>query len=110
MNTLTYTNPVWNDYFADPFVLKHEGEYWAYGTGPPCGWRIFRFCARKDLVHWEALAGALEPLRNPPRTQYWAPEVAFRDGTFYFIIRRLTAAGPQGHRLRVATASHPAGP
>jgi hypothetical protein len=29
----TYTNPVWHGYFADPFVLRHEGVYYAYGTG-----------------------------------------------------------------------------
>src|SRR5205085_5871374 len=30
----TYTNPVYADYFADPFVLRHEGRYYAYGTAP----------------------------------------------------------------------------
>ena len=35
--TLTYTNPVWPGYLADPFVLKWEGEYYAYGTGSNAG-------------------------------------------------------------------------
>jgi hypothetical protein len=25
--TTTYTNPVWPEVFADPFVLLHEGVY-----------------------------------------------------------------------------------
>ena len=29
----TYTNPVWPGYFADPFVLRWEDRYVAYGTG-----------------------------------------------------------------------------
>ena len=32
---ITYTNPVWPHYFADPFVLRvAHGEYYAYGTAP----------------------------------------------------------------------------
>ena len=30
----TYTNPVWPEYFADPFVVRWEDRYVAYGTGP----------------------------------------------------------------------------
>jgi GH43 family beta-xylosidase len=30
----TYRNPVYPDIFADPFVLRHEGVYYAYGTAP----------------------------------------------------------------------------
>lgn len=110
MNELTYTNPVWNGYFADPFVLKHEGEYWAYGTGAAVEGRQFPVLRSLDLVHWEAAGGALEPLRNPDRTQYWAPEVAFRDGTFYLYYSAAHGKGPQGHRLRVATSDRPQGP
>ena len=29
---LRYQNPVWPGYFADPFVLRHGDEYFAYGT------------------------------------------------------------------------------
>ena len=37
MNERTYTNPVYGGYLGDPFVLKHNGEYYAYGTGPDDG-------------------------------------------------------------------------
>ncbi len=32
---LTYTNPIYDRYFADPFVWRHEGTYYAIGTGRP---------------------------------------------------------------------------
>ena len=31
---MNWTNPVYPYYFADPFVWKHEGRYYAVGTGP----------------------------------------------------------------------------
>ena len=27
---MTYSNPVHDGYFADPFVLRHKGTYYAY--------------------------------------------------------------------------------
>lgn len=107
---LEYQNPVWDGYFADPFALKHNGEYWAYGTGKTAAdGRRFPVLHSKDLVHWEYLGGALEPLRRPSRRHYWAPEVAFHNGTFYMYYSAAGDGGDQGHRLRVATADHPAG-
>ena len=32
--TLTYKNPIYPGYFADPFVWRYHGEYYAVGTGP----------------------------------------------------------------------------
>ena len=31
--TRTYTNPVYEGYFADPFVWEYQGVYYAIGTG-----------------------------------------------------------------------------
>ncbi len=31
---IVFQNPVYNRYFADPFVWKHNGKYYAVGTGP----------------------------------------------------------------------------
>ena len=33
MREVTYTNPVYPEYFADPFVWKFEETYYAIGTG-----------------------------------------------------------------------------
>jgi beta-xylosidase len=105
----TYTNPVYSAYFADPFVLGHEGVYYAYGTGAAThvNARVFEVLRSTDLVHWESLGGALEPLEGEWR-DYWAPEVAFRDGLFYMYYS--AGVGDVGQRLRVAIAERPQGP
>lgn len=100
---------MWPGYFADPFVLKHNGEYWAYGTDPVnAEGKRFPVLHSKDLVNWEHLGGALEPLDDEFQ-DYWAPEVAYRNGTFFMYY---SAAGEEdtAHRLRLATADRPQGP
>ncbi len=105
---LTYTNPVYDRYFADPFVLWHAGRYYAYGTGPAGPDRMqFPVLTSANLVQWEFVGWALLPL--PEADQYWAPEVALSDGVFYMYY---SADGIEGrdHQLRVATSVHPTGP
>lgn len=115
---LTYTNPVFPGYFADPFVLKvtrHSGSgnamYYAYGTGhgiEPDG----RWCPvlhSEDLVHWTYLGGAITPL-DPPHQGYWAPEVAERDGRFYLYYSAASGATDDTQQLRVAVSDRPEGP
>lgn len=106
---LTYQNPVWPGYFADPFVLRTGDEYFAYGTGSDAGdgrqsdGRVFPVLRSRDLVNWTLVGGALEPLTSTKPVAYWAPEVAERDGRFYLYYAA-------DMRLRVAVAEHPAGP
>lgn len=109
----TYSNPVWPGYMADPFVLRHDGVYYAYGTGSSAGdvlknGRVFQLLRSTDLAQWDDLGGALEPLPNGANAAYWAPEVAFRDGVFYMYYSTPTDEGT--HRLRLATSTNPEGP
>jgi beta-xylosidase len=112
--TLRYTNPVWQGYMADPFVLRRQDAYYAYGTGGPeadgrqADGNFFPLLRSADLVHWEYLGGALRPLRDGGPA-YWAPEVAERDGRFFLYYSTGGRAG-EGHKLRVATADRPEGP
>ncbi len=107
--TPAYRNPVWPGYFADPFVLRVGGEYFAYGTGSDAGngrqadGRVFPVLHSRDLVQWTHLGGALEPLGSTASTAYWAPEVAECDGRFFMYY----AADMW---LRVAVADQPSGP
>ena len=103
----TYTNPVYDGYLGDPFVLKHNGEYYAYGTVPQGG-RTIPVLHSRDLVDWRRLGDALT-LRDDAFEALWAPEVAYDNGTFYMYYSAGGAEG-QGHRLRVATATRPTGP
>ncbi len=104
---VSYTNPVFDQYFADPFVLHHEGQYYAYGTGPlSSDGRAFPVLRSSDLVNWKQHGWALIP---PGGDEYWAPEVAFYDGTFYMYYSAHGIDG-QDHQLRVATSRDPLGP
>lgn len=109
---LTYANPLWEGYLADPFLVHWQGYYYAYGTGPADReGRRFPLLRSSDLRTWEYLGGALESLTHlAPDAHYWAPAVAERDGTFYLYYSASPAEDVTQHRLRVATASHPAGP
>jgi GH43 family beta-xylosidase len=104
----TYTNPVYDGYLADPFVLRVEDSYYAYGTAPgaPDG-RQFPVLRSRDLVHWENRGYALAPVGGAD--DFWAPEVAHDDSMFYMYY---SAHGIQGndHQLRVAVSRTPAGP
>jgi arabinan endo-1,5-alpha-L-arabinosidase len=112
---MRYQNPVWDGYFADPFVLRVADEYYAYGTGGPADngrqadGRMFPLLHSTDLVHWVQLGGALTPLNDPAKPAYWAPEVAYANGRYYLYY---SAGGCEGenHHLRVAVSDSPAGP
>ena len=114
--TLTYKNPVWPGYFADPFVLRWRGEYFAYGTGetrePAAadGASIFAILHSRDLVHWERVGAAFAPRPSEERNAFWAPEVAERDGRFFLYYSTAPEGRDELHRLRVALADDPRGP
>src|SRR5438552_13522871 len=110
---ITYTNPVWPHYFADPFVLRvAHGEYYAYGTAPAAEDGMqFPVLRSSDLANWSYVRHALQPLRDPPGVNYWAPEVARGDdGRFYLYYSSTPIPSDEGHRLRVAIADDPGGP
>ena len=104
----TFTNPVHPGYFADPFVLRHHGAYYAYGTNSRDeAEAAFEVLRSTDLVHWTSLGRCLAPIDRTPR-DYWAPEVAVRDGRFYLYYS--VGVEDREHALRVATADRPEGP
>jgi GH43 family beta-xylosidase len=109
----TYTNPVYRHACADPFVLKYCSEYWCYYTGIQPDGRCFGILHSTDLVHWEAVGSAMDPLVADASTpgagyiHYWAPEVTYDNGVFFMYY----AAGDEVHmQIRVATATRPGGP
>jgi beta-xylosidase len=118
-DTLTYTNPVYPEYFADPFVFLHDGRYYAVGTGPAeaeskvdgaVPKAVFPMLTSQDLVHWTFLGHALrgyDPVFDLGDS-FWAPEIAFADGMFYMYYS--VGRGEKGHHLRVAVSRHPGGP
>jgi arabinan endo-1,5-alpha-L-arabinosidase len=106
---VTYTNPVYDGYFADPFVLPVDGAFYAYGTGRRFDdGRVFEVLRSTDLVRWESLGGALVERPAPQEEAYWAPEVALADGTFHLYYS--VGVEDRGHTLRVALSERPEGP
>lgn len=107
--SFVYQNPVWPGYFADPFVIRTADTYYAYGTGSDvdhgrqADGRMFPVLRSNDLVKWDYVGGALEPLANTSTSPYWAPEVAEHAGKFYMYYA-------VDMRLRVAIADRPEGP
>lgn len=116
MANATYTNPVWPGYFADPFVLRTRGEYFAYGTAETLeraadgSAQAFKILRSRDLVTWETAGAALAIPAPDSARAYWAPEVAEHDGRFFLYYSSAPAGRDELHRLRVAVASDPWGP
>jgi arabinan endo-1,5-alpha-L-arabinosidase len=108
----TYTNPVYAGSMPDPFVLRHRGVYYAFGTTGgerKSDGRIFTLLRSNDLVNWRELGGALAEPTSDRAYQFWAPEVAYGGGTFY-LYYAMGGKEEEKFELRVATSSRPAGP
>lgn len=103
-----YRNPVYDGYFADPFVLRWNDIYVAYGTGAVVEGRVFEVLTSTDLASWQRVGGAMQPLPPGLGTDYWAPEVVAAEGRYWLYYS--VGHGDARHHLRVASASSPLGP
>src|SRR5215204_6398857 len=105
----SYCNPVYPEYFADPFVLetgRPQGPaYIAYGTGRVVDGKVFEVLTSDDLVAWRSAGGALVPLPAEAGSDYWAPEVIAAGGRWWMYYS--IGFGDVGHSLRVAVADDP---
>ena len=110
----TFSNPVHKGYLADPACLLHEGTYYAVGTGvaeaggtyQPS--RVVPMLRSKDLQRWEPVGPVLAPPAEEVGGQFWAPELAYDQGTFYLYYH--ASGNGHGFRIRVATSKTPEGP
>lgn len=103
--TATYTNPVWARDFPDPFIIRHEGTFYAYGTqNSPDGFQVM---SSPDLVHWTHRGACFRPPWS--NDHYWAPEVVEHEGRFYMTYSALNHT-TNYHDIGVAVAEHPLGP
>jgi beta-xylosidase len=108
----TYTNPVYEGSMPDPFVLRHRGVYYAFGTTGgerKADGRVFTLLRSADLVNWRELGGALLEPTSDRAYQFWAPEVAYEGGTFY-LYYSMGGKEEEKFELRVATSRRPEGP
>ncbi len=108
-----HKNPVYDGYFADPFVWKHEGTYYAIGTGDleangTPEERVFPVLKSENFYDWHFVGRAM--LRPDPAlgANLWAPAVAAHDNRFYLYYS--VGHGDKYHHLRVAISEQPHGP
>lgn len=111
---LVHANPVYDGYFADPFVWKAGGTFYAIGTGEQEAngqtvGKIFPIIQSGDFLHWQFAGHAMARPDADLGTHFWAPEVAEGDdGKFYLYYS--VGHDDKGHQLRVAIADIPHGP
>jgi arabinan endo-1,5-alpha-L-arabinosidase len=117
--TATYSNPVLDQDFPDPAVLRApDGYYYAYATQTTRGGTSFNIqvARSRDLASWEHLGDALPTKPSwAARTQdFWAPDVALHGGRYYMYYSAKPDAAltdqSRGLCLAVATAERPEGP
>ena len=110
---ITYTNPVWPGYFADPFILRVGSTYYAYGTGEPDtagSGEKFSILRSPDLVHWSSAGSALTTSPDRQTHSFWAPEVAEHNGEFFLFYSSAPPERDELHRIRVARSATADGP
>lgn len=78
----TYANPVIAGDFADPSVIRVDDTYFAVGTSSEWG-PAYPIYTSKDLVNWAYVGPVFNELPAWTMGSYWAPELFYRNGTYY---------------------------
>lgn len=89
--------------YGDPFIMLHDGTYYAYGTSIGKGFEVF---VSDDLLTWKRPEGVEQALYRDDTygaKNFWAPEVYHLNGRFYMFY---TAE----EHTSVAVADSPLGP
>jgi arabinan endo-1,5-alpha-L-arabinosidase len=102
-------SPVFDGYFADPFLARFGDEYFAYGSGDPgLPSRGFEALRSSDLRTWTSAGLVFAGVEESRGDAYWAPEVLFAEGCYWMYYS--LGHGIAGHHIRVAVADSPQGP
>lgn len=104
----TYTNPVQRGDFPDPSVVRvGERDYYAVTTSTE--WApYFPIFHSRDLVTWTRVGAVFHQRPAWAVGQFWAPEISYRDGTFFVYYTARRRNGPL--TIALATAPRPCGP
>lgn len=120
-STTGYRNPVLDQDFPDPSVLRVSGTYWAYATQTFLGngQRInIQMASSPDLVHWTYKSDALptKPAWAQVVWNFWAPHVIYAAEQnrylMYFSADSTTNPARDGTNMciGIATSQAPDGP
>ncbi len=101
--------PAFDGYFADPFLLRTDRGYIAYGSSEPftTAGASFQALVSTDLATWKS-AGTVFTCDDSIGTDAWAPEVV-QTGDGYWMYYS-AGFGISDHHIRVAHADQPLGP
>ena len=104
----SFSNPVLPEDFADPFILRVNGAYYAYATNTADVDLPVR--RSTDLIHWETLGDAMGPLPTwVTKGLTWAPDIMPVTGGFVlYYTARHTDSGQQV--IGAAFSESPEGP
>ncbi|HLN72290.1 MAG TPA: family 43 glycosylhydrolase, partial [Prolixibacteraceae bacterium] len=117
-------NPIITDiYTADPSAhVWKDGRLYLYPShdvAPPRGCDLmdqYHVYSTDDMVHWtdhgEILRASQVPWGRPEGGFMWAPDCAFKNGTYYYYFPHPTGAGDLWNstwKIGVATSKSPAG-
>lgn len=87
--------------FGDPFIMLHNGKYYAYGTKAADGIAVY---VSDDLLTWSAENNlALNKSDVWAERKFWAPEVYYKNGKFYMYYSA-------DEHICVAVSTSPLGP
>lgn len=107
----TFTNPVLDDDFADPSVVRVGDWFYAYATQVHSGARRINVqgARSRDLVTWEPLGEVMpgKPSWGSTKQNFWAPHVE-GTGPYYLYFSGELETG--GMCIGVATSPTPQGP
>ncbi len=96
-----YRNPVIAGDFADPSVIRVGNTYYAVGTSSEWG-PAYPIYTSTDLVNWTYAGPVFKNLPAWTMGSYWAPELFYRNGTFYIYY---TARRKSDGRSHIGVAS-----
>ena len=110
----TYTNPLFQDEFSDPDIIRVGDDFYLTGTTMHAmpGLPVLH---STDLVNWELMSYALDKLDLGPEFRLeggkevygkgiWAPSFRYHNGTFHIF------ANVNGQTTQHFTATNPRGP
>jgi len=107
-------NPVLNQNFPDPTVIRANGKYYAYATNSSINGKFLHIqvAVSKDMQHWKVIGDALPQKPSWAEKDFWAPHVLY-DSTLQKYVLFYSGESKDkntGKCLGVAFSDTPEGP
>ncbi|HWJ30332.1 MAG TPA: glycoside hydrolase family 43 protein [Flavisolibacter sp.] len=114
LKDFSISNPVLDNDFPDPTVIKVGNRYYAYATQGRVNGKMLNIqvASSPDLQHWEIEGDALPQKPKWANTNFWAPHVLYDKGLKKYVMfySGESIAGDMGKCLGVAFSDKPQGP